>query len=87
MQTKRLVLCRGQFCNLDRRADKLYRAIDPVIRELNGDTYPPPIRLVTANCLDMCQQGPNCIVQPGGKPHNHLTEATLLDIVDEMIQE
>ena len=79
---KRLVLCRGQFCNMDRRADKLYRLIEPIVYELNDGAYPPRFQLTTANCLDMCGAAPNCIIQPGGKPFNHLTPETLFDIVD-----
>lgn len=84
---KRLVLCRGQFCNIDRRADKLYRTISPLIDALNGEGYPPRVRLVTANCLSMCGAGPNCIIQPGGRPFNKLDADRLREIVERYLKD
>lgn len=69
---KRIVLCRGQYCNMDRRADKLYKQLEALLAEINGDAYPPPIKLTIANCLSMCGAGPNCIIYPEGEAHNGL---------------
>jgi (2Fe-2S) ferredoxin len=83
--TKRVVLCRGQYCNMDRRADKLYALLDPMIQEMNGDAYPPRIRLTTANCLSMCGAGPNCIVYPEGQVFNGLNAEKLVQMVEQYL--
>ncbi len=85
-QTQRLVMCRGQYCNMDRRADKLIARLEPLLEDINGETYPPPIRLVTANCLSMCGAGPNAILYPTGEVFNGLDETKLLQLVAEKLQ-
>lgn len=74
---KRLVLCRGQYCNMDRRADKLLKIAEPLVESLNEGVYPPCIRLETANCLSMCGAGPNAILYPDGLIFHHLDEKAL----------
>jgi (2Fe-2S) ferredoxin len=83
--TKRIVLCRGQFCNMDRRADKLYAALEPLLEALNGEAYPPLVRLTTANCLSMCGAGPNCIIYPDNIALNQLTVDKLPQLVKEYL--
>ncbi len=82
MPTKRLILCRGAFCNLDRRADKLCRAIEPLVNNMNGDSHPPKIQIATANCLSMCGAGPNAILHPDGRRFNHLTIDALKHLIE-----
>lgn len=83
--TRCLVLCRGLYCNMDRRADKLYRAIKPLIEDFNRDHEPLRIRLQTANCLNHCEHGPNCVIHPGGHVYTGLTPDRLKAIVAEQI--
>jgi (2Fe-2S) ferredoxin len=78
---RRIVVCRGQFYNESRRADQLLRILQPIIDELNGDTYPPTIKLETANCLSMCGGGPNLIIYPEGIICNRVKETDLKSIV------
>lgn len=79
---KRIVLCRGPYCNMDRRADKLYDRLAEHLAEINGDEYPPPIKLTTANCLDMCGAAPNMVLYPGGVAFHGLDLEKLDAIVD-----
>lgn len=58
----RIVLCIGVYCNLDRRADRLYRRLAPQIDALNGDSWSPCLKLERANCLSLCAVGPNLII-------------------------
>lgn len=83
---RRVVLCRGEYCNLGRRADKIYQKLQPLIDELNGDTYPPCIRLETASCLSMCGQGPNIVVYPEDVSFNKLDESTVEAIIRQHLQ-
>lgn len=79
----RVVLCMGEYCNLGRRADKLYKTLQPLITEMNGGTYPPCIKLETARCLSMCGQGPNLVIYPEDAAFNQLDEVTLEQIIRE----
>lgn len=85
-QRKRIVLCRGQYCNLGRRADALYRHLQPLLDEINGLDYPPRVKLEFASCLDMCGAGPNLIVYPEGIVCNDVDEVALDRIVDEHLR-
>lgn len=74
---RRVVLCMGEYCNLGQRAATLYKTLQPRIAELNGDSYPPCIKLETARCLSMCGQGPNMVIYPEDAVFNRLNEAKL----------
>jgi NADH:ubiquinone oxidoreductase subunit E len=82
LQRKRVVLCRGEFCNMGRRADKLYKRLEEALGEINRDSYPKPVKLEIANCLSMCGAGPNLVIYPAGEIFNHL-DAAALDVVIE----
>ncbi len=86
-QRKRVVLCRGQFCNMGRRADALYHQLQPRIADLNGGAYPPRVKLETASCLSMCGAGPNLIVYPAGAIYNHVDHAALEAVIAAHLRE
>lgn len=83
---KRIVLCRGQYCNMSRRADAILKKLEPLIDELNGDQYPKPIKLEIANCLSMCGAGPNIMIYPQGIACNGLTEADIPTLVEKYLR-
>lgn len=60
----RLVLCRGHYCNLSRRADRLYGRLETLVRQMNESQQMTSVKLETANCLSVCGAGPNLIVYP-----------------------
>ncbi len=78
---QRLVVCRGQFCNVSRRADALLKQLQPALDSLNEDTYPPPIKLEIANCLSMCGAGPNIILYPEKIVFNNVDTAKLAEVI------
>ncbi len=83
---RRVVLCMGQYCNMGSRAKKLYRVLDAQIANLNGDAFPGPIKLETANCLSMCGAGPNLMVYPEARALNGLDEAKLAQFVCDYLR-
>lgn len=84
---KRVVVCRGQFCNMSRRADKILKVLEPLLDEVNGDQYPKPVKLEIANCLSMCGAGPNIVIYPEGVVCNGVDETMLKAIVNTHVKE
>lgn len=84
---KRVVVCRGQFCNMGRRADKLLKRLEVLVDEVNGDQYPKPIKLEIANCLSMCGAGPNIVIYPEGVVCNGVDESMLDRIVETYLKD
>lgn len=85
-QRNRIVVCRGQYCNMGRRADKLLKRLEVLVDEVNGDQYPKPVKLEIANCLSMCGAGPNLVIYPQGVVCNGVEESMLDSIVDTYIR-
>jgi (2Fe-2S) ferredoxin len=82
----RVVVCRGQYCNMSRRADAILKILEPQIDALNGDAYPRPIKLEIANCLSMCGAGPNVVIYPGPIVLSQVSPEQVEPIVCEHIQ-
>jgi (2Fe-2S) ferredoxin len=83
---RRLVLCMGTYCNMDRRAKRLYDWLRGRVDETNGDQYPPPLKLETASCLSMCGAGPNLMLYPDALAFNHLDEVALARVFEAHIK-
>ncbi len=83
----RVVLCRGQYCNISRRADQLYKRLEAQVDAINGDQYPKPVKLETANCLDMCGAGPNLVIYPEGVICNGVDDKMLDQIIDKHLKQ
>jgi (2Fe-2S) ferredoxin len=83
---QRVILCRGQYCNLGRRADNLYRRLEAALDEIYGDQYPKPVKLELANCLSMCGAGPNLVIYPEGTAFNHVDDAALEQVIDAYLK-
>src|SRR3954452_157213 len=77
----RVVLCRGEYCNLGRRSDKLYPTLKALMDEINADPSLPSVKLETANCLSMCGRGPNLVIYPEDIEFNALDEEKLKSAV------
>jgi (2Fe-2S) ferredoxin len=82
----RIVLCRGQYCNLSRRADRLYSRLEQLVSEVNRNQYPKPVKLEIAPCLDMCGAGPNIVIYPDGIVCNGVEENMLDQIMTEHVR-
>lgn len=72
---------------MDRRADQLIKVAQPIVDAINDADINKRVILSTANCLSMCGNGPNCIVQPGGMPFNGVTKETIQIIIDEHLKD
>jgi (2Fe-2S) ferredoxin len=65
----------GEYCSLGRRADKLYKQLQPA---LAGQ---PCYKLETARCLSMCAIGPNLVIYPDDLVFNKLDETQLAAVI------
>ncbi len=81
---KRVVLCMGEFCNMSRRANKLYKQLQPCVAEANAGGA--NIKLETARCLSMCGTGPNLVIYPDDLVFNALDEKKLAALVAEHLK-
>jgi NADH:ubiquinone oxidoreductase subunit E len=57
----RVVVCRGVYCNLSRRAERVIASAEAEIAALPGEDG-CRIRLEQANCLSMCALAPNAVL-------------------------
>jgi (2Fe-2S) ferredoxin len=87
---RRVVLCMGEFCNMDRRAAKLHPKLQAMIDDLNTQNAHQPdkpfIKLETARCLSMCGAGPNCVIYPEDLAFHHLNAEKLVKMVEENLK-
>ncbi len=81
---KRIVLCMGEFCNMSRRADRLYRQLQPCVAEANAQGA--NLKLETARCLTMCGAGPNLVIYPDDLVFNQLDEAKLAALIEAHVK-
>lgn len=79
---RRIVVCRGQYCNMGRRADKIFSRLEELVTECTGDQLPNPVKLEIANCLSMCGAGPNLVIYPEGIVYNGVELSMLPAILD-----
>jgi (2Fe-2S) ferredoxin len=83
----RVVICRGQYCNIGRRAEHFYARLKERIDEINGDQQPPPIKLETANCMSMCGMGPNLVIYPQAMLFSELDDAMIEQVIDDYLDQ
>jgi (2Fe-2S) ferredoxin len=63
--TKLFLICAGKRCQGE--------AIQEELKALNKQLgRKPTVRVCQVSCLDLCDHGPNMVVQPGGSVYSHL---------------
>jgi (2Fe-2S) ferredoxin len=86
LNRKRFVLCMGVYCNLGRRADTLYKHLQPLLDDINDGQFPPPNKLEIAQCLSMCGEGPNMVIYPDNVSFNNLSEDNLDGVIEKALR-
>lgn len=75
----RVLVCSGPNCNAAGKGRRIYARLEALLEE--HDPFAPPFLLRTANCFDMCADGPNMVIYPGNRRFNGLDEDRALAIV------
>lgn len=81
----RVIICIGEHCNASGAGKRIYERLDALLEEY--DFFNPPFKLRTANCFDMCDDGPNMVIYPGNRRFNHLDEERAVEIVRREVLE
>ena len=74
---KLFLVCTGGRCNAPERGGEGGACIQAELKELNKQRgRKATVRVCQVSCLDLCDHGPNIVVQPGGTTYSHLTRET-----------
>lgn len=71
---RHVLVCIGGRCNDEKRGENRGELIRAELKDLNKSLGRKElVRVCGVTCLDMCDDGPNMVVWPGGEAYNHLT--------------
>lgn len=80
---KHFLVCIGGRCNNEERGIERGEFIRAELKDLNKKLgRKPTVRVCGVTCLDLCDHGPNMIVEPGGTVYSHLTRELARSVYD-----
>jgi (2Fe-2S) ferredoxin len=80
---KLFLVCAGARCNDPARGIERGEVIQRELKDHNKSLgRKPTVRVCQVSCLDLCDHGPNIVVQPGGTVYSHLTRETARGVYD-----
>jgi (2Fe-2S) ferredoxin len=72
-----LLVCTGARCNDERHGDDRGEKIREELKDHNKKLgRKGSVRICAVSCLDLCDYGPNMVVQPGGTTYSGLNRLT-----------
>jgi NADH:ubiquinone oxidoreductase subunit E len=72
---KHVLVCTGERCNNPDRGEERGEFIQAELKDLNKKLgRKPTVRVCKVSCLDLCDYGPNMIIE--GTVYSHLTRET-----------
>jgi len=84
--TKHILVCTGPRCNDEKRGEERSEEIRAGLKDLNKQMgRKASVRICAVSCLDLCDYGPNIIVEPEGLVYSHLTRATARKVYDAAV--
>ena len=70
---KLFLVCIGKNCNNAEHGEQRGECIAEDLKSHNKKMgRKPDVRVCRVSCLDLCDHGPNMVVQPGGTVYSHL---------------
>jgi len=80
---KLFLVCTGPRCSNEDRGDERGEIIRAELKDLNKKLgRKPTVRVCAVSCLDLCDHGPNMIVEPEGTVYSHLTRELARAVYD-----
>ena len=70
---KLFLICTGERCNDSKHGKDRGEELRSELKDHNKKMGRKPVaRICAVSCLDLCEYGPNMVVQPGGATYSHL---------------
>ena len=66
---KLFLVCVGERCNRNKTGEEIRAELKAINKQLGRKKT---VRVCSVSCLDLCDYGPNLVVQPGGTTYSHL---------------
>lgn len=83
---KLFLVCTGERCNNAARGDERGEIIRAELKDLNKAMgRKTTVRVCAVSCLDLCDDGPNLVVQPGGDLFSGVTRESSKRIYREVM--
>lgn len=80
---KLFLICTGERCNDEKHGKDRGEEIRAELKELNKKLgRKGTVRVCAVSCLDLCEVGPNMVVQPGGTAYSHLDRKSARSVYD-----
>ncbi|HEV7242374.1 MAG TPA: (2Fe-2S) ferredoxin domain-containing protein [Thermoanaerobaculia bacterium] len=80
---KLFLVCTGKSCNDLVRGDERGEIIRQELKDHNKSMgRKPTVRVCAVSCLDMCDYGPNMVVQPSGDLYSGLNRSRARAVYD-----
>ena len=80
---KLFLVCTGKRCNDLARGIERGEIIRDELKDHNKKMgRKPTVRICAVSCLDLCDYGPNMVVEPDGSVFSHLTRETARAVYD-----
>jgi len=81
-----LLVCSGPRCNDEKNGDDRGEEIRHELKDHNKKMgRKPTVRVCSVSCLDLCDYGPNMVVEPGGEVYSHLTRKSARRAYDGVV--
>ena len=78
---KHFLVCTGERCNDEKHGEDRGEKIRAELKDLNKKLgRKATVRICAVSCLDLCDHGPNLVVEPGGTVYSHLDRDGALEV-------
>jgi (2Fe-2S) ferredoxin len=78
---KIFLACTGPRCNAETRGIECGSNIRDLLKDVNKQAgRKPTVRVLATSCLDLCDHGPNMVVEPEHVVYSHLTRESAVEV-------